>query len=136
MSYNKLTNEELEDYISRVLVQLEPTLSQETISVIEELLEYRNKIENGTLIERPPIKRGDRIWLIRRYWDYFDGRTKKEIVGRVVKRIFLNNDNSLTFSCLAIYKGRKLISIIKSTTFNKTWFTTKAKAYNKSKRKK
>lgn len=91
------------------------------------------QIENGTLIERPPVKKGDRIWLIRKYWDLFGGRTKKEVVGRVVKRIFLNNDNSLTFSCLAIHKGTKLISIVKSTTFNKSWFLTKSEAEKKLK---
>ena len=92
------------------------------------LCTVEDKIENGTLIERPLVKKGDRIWLIRKYWDFFEGRTKNEVVGRIVKRIFLNNDNSLTFSCLAIHKGRKLISIVNSTTFNKTWFLTKAEA--------
>lgn len=103
---------------------------------IERLAELEDKIENGTLIERPSVKKGDRIWLIRRYWDYFGGRTKKEVVGRIVKRILLNNDNSLTFSCLAIHKGTKLISIVKSTTFNKTWFLTKSEAEERLKEKK
>lgn len=108
----------------------EQDLIRELISDCRDLL---NKIENGTLIERPPVKKGERIWLIRKYWDFFGGRTKKEIVGRVVKRIFLNNDNSLTFSCLVIHKGTKLISVVKSTTFNKSWFLTKAKAEAKLK---
>lgn len=51
--YKRLTDEELADYTSRVLVQLEYPLSQETLSVIQEVLEYRTKIENGTLIELP-----------------------------------------------------------------------------------
>ena len=59
--YKRLTNEELQDYILRVLVQLEPTLSQKTVSVIEEVLEYRTKIENGTLIELP-CKVGDTVY--------------------------------------------------------------------------
>ena len=59
--YKRLTNEELEDYISRVLVQLEPTLSQQTVSVIQELLEYRTKIENGTLIECNPKLIGESV---------------------------------------------------------------------------
>ena len=95
---------------------------------VKRLGELEEKIEDGTLVERPPVKVGDRIWIIRKYWDYFGGKTKKEVVGRFVKRIFLNNDNSLTFSCLVIHKGIKLISIVKSTTFNKTWFLTKAEA--------
>lgn len=61
--YKKLTNEELEDYISRVLVQLEPTLSQQTMSMIQEILEYRTKIENKTLIELP-CKVGDKVYYI------------------------------------------------------------------------
>ena len=61
--YNKLTNEELEDYISRVLVQLEPTLSQQTISIIQEVLEYRTKIENKTLVELP-CKIGDKVYYV------------------------------------------------------------------------
>lgn len=101
--------------------------------IINRLSELEDKIENGTLIERPPVKKGDRIWLVHKYWNYIDGRTKKEVVGRIVKRIFLNNDNSLTFSCLAIHKGRKLISIVKSTTFYKSWFLTKAEAEQKLK---
>ena len=51
MSYKILTNEELNDFTSRVVVQLEPTLTQQVMSLILELTEYRNKIENGTLIE-------------------------------------------------------------------------------------
>ena len=97
------------------------------------LHELEDKIENGTFVERPPVKVGDRIWIIRKYWDYLGRRTKKEVVGRFVKRIFLNNDNSLTFSCLVIHKGIKLISIVKSTTFNKTWFLTKEEAEAKLK---
>ena len=131
--YKRLTSGELNDFISRVVVQLEPTLTQQVISLVLELEEYRTKIENGTLVERPPVKKGNRIWLVRKYWDYFEGRTKKEVVGRIVKRIFLNDDNSLTFSCLAIHKGTKLISIVKSTTFNKTWFFTKAEVEQKLK---
>lgn len=49
--YKRLTNEELNDFTSRVVVQLEPTLTQQIISLILELTEYRTKIKNGTLIE-------------------------------------------------------------------------------------
>lgn len=51
MSYKRLTNEELNDFTSSVVVQLEPTLTQQVMSLILELTEYRNEIENGTLIE-------------------------------------------------------------------------------------
>lgn len=95
---------------------------------LNRLREYEDDIEEGRIIERPPVKKGNRVWIIRKYWDFFEGRTKKEVVGRIVRRIFLNDDNSITFSCLAIHKGTKLISIVKSTTFNKTWFLTKAEA--------
>ena len=56
MEYKRLTNEELNDFTSRVVVQLEPTLTQQVISLILELSEYRTKIENGTLV--------DCIWFI------------------------------------------------------------------------
>ena len=49
----RLTNEELNDFIQRVVVQLEPTLTQQVMSVVLELEQYRNKIENKTLIELP-----------------------------------------------------------------------------------
>ena len=51
--YKRLTNEELNDFTSRVVVQLEPTLTQQVMSLILELTEYRTKIANGTLIELP-----------------------------------------------------------------------------------
>ena len=127
--YNRLTDKKIDlDKLSDKAKSKISDTYLEYAKMNNALWELENKIENGTLVERPPVKKGDRIWLIRRYWDYFDGRTKKEVVGRIVKRIFLNNDDSLTFSCLAIHKGTKLISIVKSTTFNKTWFTTKAEA--------
>ena len=125
MSYKRLT----ERVGKGVSVKQTSTNDNRSIwNAIERLAELEDKIEKGTLIERPPVKRGDRIWLIRKYWDFFEGRTKKEVAGRIVKRIFLNNNNSLTFSCLVIHKGTKLISIVKSTTFNKSWFITKAEA--------
>ena len=106
---------------------------ERNFNALVRLAELEDKIENGAFVERPPVKVGDRIWIIRKYWDYFGGELKKEVVGRFVKRIFLNNDNSLTFSCLVIHKGTKLISIVKSTTFNKTWFLTKEEAEAKLK---
>jgi hypothetical protein len=51
MEYKRLTNEELNDFTSRVVVQLEPALTQQVMSLILELNEYRTKIENGTLVE-------------------------------------------------------------------------------------
>lgn len=54
--FKRLTKEELNDFIQRVVVQLEPTLTQQVISVVLELEQYRGKIENGTLIELPCIR--------------------------------------------------------------------------------
>ena len=97
------------------------------------LAEFEDKIEQGTLIERPPVKNGDSIWLIRAKRDYLDGRYKK-IVWRCVDKIFLNNDNTFTISTLAVSNGGyKNRSIVKSTTFNKSWFLTKAEAEQKLK---
>lgn len=61
--YKRLTDEELYDFLSRVFVQLQPTLTQQMMSCAKELLEYRSKLENGTLVELP-CKVGDRVWLI------------------------------------------------------------------------
>ena len=90
--------------------------------------ELKAKIEQGTLVERPPIKKGDSIWVIRKYWDYFEGRTKKSLERRVVDKIFLNNDNSFTVSTLLIVKGTKHRSVVKSNTFMKSWFLTPEEA--------
>lgn len=56
--YKKLSNEELNDFTSRVVVQLDPSLTQQVMSLILELSEYRTKIENGTL-RFLPYKVGD-----------------------------------------------------------------------------
>ena len=100
---------------------------------LKRLAELEDKIENGTLIERPPIKKGDSIWLIRKEWDYFAGKTKKSIERRCVDKIFLNNDNSFTISTLLIEKGIKHRSIVKSNTFMRTWFLTREEAEAKLK---
>ena len=63
MKYERLTNEQLNDFTSRVVVQLEPSLTQQVISFILELSEYRDKIENGTLIELP-CKVGDTVYAL------------------------------------------------------------------------
>ena len=60
MKYERLTNEQLNDFTSRVVVQLEPSLTRQVMSLILELSEYRDKIENGTLMERP-CKVGDTV---------------------------------------------------------------------------
>lgn len=64
--YKRLSNEDLTDFTSRVVVQLEPTLTQQVMSLILELTEYRTKIENGTLIELP-CKVGDKVYYVNEY---------------------------------------------------------------------
>jgi hypothetical protein len=90
-----------------------------------------NKIEQGTLIERPPIKKGDSIWIVCRYrqgsssvGSYYT----RKVVRRCVDKIFLNNDNSFTISTLLIEKGVKHRSIVQSNTFMQTWFLTREEA--------
>ena len=69
---DRLTNEELNDFTSRVVVQLEPTLTQQVMSLILELTEYRTKIENGTLIELP-CKMGETFYEIDTlYCEYYE----------------------------------------------------------------
>lgn len=61
--YKRLTNEELNEFLSRVFIQLEPELAQQMMSVANELLQYRDKIENGTLVELPFIQQPHQgIW--------------------------------------------------------------------------
>ena len=67
--YKRLTEEELNDFTSRVVVQLEPTLTQQVMSLILELTEYRTKIENGTLIEIDHSLIGEGIIGIHHYTD-------------------------------------------------------------------
>lgn len=50
MDYKRLTDEELYDFTSRIVVQIGPKLTQQVTSLILELCEYRTKIENGTLV--------------------------------------------------------------------------------------
>lgn len=106
-------------------------------AVINRLAELEDKIENGTLVERPPIKKGDWVYVVHRHKGIrFDDEPyfKKRLVWRYVEKIFLNNDNTFTISTIArTTYGSKSRSILKSTTFNKTWFLTKSEAEEKLK---
>lgn len=44
---DKLTNEQLTDFVNRAAVQLNPELTQQLFSVVSELEQYRDKIENA-----------------------------------------------------------------------------------------
>lgn len=112
----------------------ENELIKEIVSDAQKLID---KIENGTLIERPPVKKGDWVYVIHRekHCSLFNDKSyRKKGVWRVVDKIFLNNDNTFTISTLAVSSGGyKHRSIVKSTTFNKSWFLTKAEAEAKLK---
>ena len=58
----RLTNDELNDFLQRAAVQLCPELTQQLLSVGLELAQYREKIENKTLIELP-CKVGDTVYM-------------------------------------------------------------------------
>ena len=49
----KLTDEELKDFTQRVVVQLEPSLTQKALSLLLELGRYRSLIKEGLLLEAP-----------------------------------------------------------------------------------
>lgn len=51
MEYERLTIEEIEDFTQRVCVQLCPELTRQLLSMAVELIEYKYKIEQGTLKE-------------------------------------------------------------------------------------
>lgn len=105
--------------------------------ILHTLAELEDKIENGTLVERPPIKKGDWVYVVHRHKGIrFDDEPyfEKRLVWRYVEKIFLNNDNTFTISTIArTTYGSKSRSILKSTTFNKTWFLTKSEAEEKLK---
>ena len=69
MDYKRLTNEELNEFLSRVFIQLEPELAQQMMSVAKELLQYRDKIENGTLVELDESLIGEEIIGIHHFTD-------------------------------------------------------------------
>lgn len=51
MEYKRLTDDELADFLQRACVQLGPKLTQQLLSLGNELVEYRTKIERRELIE-------------------------------------------------------------------------------------
>ena len=55
LSDKKLTNDELADFLQRACVQLVPELTAQLLSMAVELIEYKQKIEQGTLIELPCV---------------------------------------------------------------------------------
>lgn len=125
--YKKLTNEELEDYISRVLVQLEPPLSQETLSMIQEVLEYRTKIENKTLIELP-CKAGDKVY-------YLSSKTIREETVTNVECVISNGKIGLLNSCIFTNDpDDKYDNFYRLSKLGKSLFLTKSEAKAKLKK--
>ena len=58
---NKLTTEQLTDFVSRAAVQLNPELTQQLFSVVSELEQYRDKLENANEVNvyyKSPYKIG------------------------------------------------------------------------------
>lgn len=64
-------------------------LSQETTSIIQEVLEYRTKIENGILIELP-CKVGDTVWCLIAQGILGTIYTTGEAIPRKVNKIILD----------------------------------------------
>ena len=108
---NSLTDMELEDYASRVLVQLEPVLAQPTLSVIQELMGYRANLKEGKIIKLP-CKIGSTIFMLI---------TKSPKYG-FPKYTFIKTTK------LTYYNLEKVLK-----EFGKTVFLTKAKANQKLK---
>lgn len=109
----------------------EKTENQVIDEIVSDCREILDKIEQGTLIKRPLIKKGDSIWIVCRYrqgsasvGSYYT----RKVVRRCVDKIFLNNDNSFTISTILIEKGVKHRSIVKSNTVMKSWFLTREEA--------
>ena len=120
MSYKRLTNEELNDFTSRVVVQLEPTLTQQVMSLILELTEYRNKIENGTLIELP-CRVGDTVYEV--FKDHIPPFIKETKIEKIV----------ITAKGLRLRLARNSFYETAVSSIGKTIFFTKAEAEKKLK---
>lgn len=81
--FKRLTNDELNDFLQRAVVQLCPELTRQLLSIGLELAQYRDKIENKTLIELP-CKVGDIVWEL----DLFSKQKVREIKARNILQIF------------------------------------------------
>lgn len=53
--YERLSDEELTDAISRIVVQLNQRLTMQFLSITEELIQYREKFISGQLVELPCV---------------------------------------------------------------------------------
>lgn len=76
-TYNKLTDEELNDFLSRVFVQLDPELAQQMMSAVVELSQHRANVVKGTAITLP-CKVGDTVYTVD-YDDYKDAWDINEV---------------------------------------------------------
>ena len=92
----------------------------EILKLRKQLEEYKNKIENGTLVELP-CRVGDRIWAI----------LGNNIFGRKVKSIVIRDDG-YTIKTSNI-NGRKDLEPYYNAELGVIWFTTKAEAEAKLK---
>lgn len=122
--YQRMTDEELTDFTSRVVVQLEPTLTRQVISLISELTEYRTKIEKGTLFELP-CKVGDIVYEI--FYSQYEARILEMKVIQIVMQETISYQCKTTNRCLYNYGW------VKNEDFGKTVFLTEAKAKEKLK---
>ena len=96
--YKKLTDEELSDFLQRAAVQLCPELTQQLLSIGLELVGYRTKIENGTLIELS-CKVGDTV-----YYETFNqsgsvGVKPHKVIGFILEVMTQNIDG---FGCTSV----------------------------------
>lgn len=123
--YKRLTNEELHDFLSRIFIQLEPEFAQQMMSVANELLQYRDKIEQG-LMKELPCKVGDTV-----YWcEEFPHSKEIEICRGKVKQITINPQGFLWLSISA--RVWRPFDALKED-FGKIIFLTKAEAEAKLK---
>lgn len=119
--YKRLSNEELNDFTSRVVVQLEPALTQQVMSLILELNEYRTKIENKTLIDLP-CKVGDTVYFI-------SGKIIREEIVKKVEYIVTNGKINVYNSYICTYDfNDKDDNFYRLSKLGKSLFPTKTEA--------
>ena len=90
MKYERLTVEEIEDFTQRACVQLCPELTRQLFSMAVELIVYKNKIEQGLMIELP-CKVGDTVYKVMPIGGV------RRIVEFTVSRISITNEVCIFF---------------------------------------
>ena len=84
---------EIADFLEKASARLDQIQSKQLTSIILELQEYKDKIEQGTLVELP-CKVGDTVYVIYQY-DDFMGTTEEPFIEKDTVSFFVYDDNKM-----------------------------------------